>query len=155
MAATASAAVTGTVSRPRTGFDRRALALVMPIGPLAIAIVRGILPYDTTSTNTPLAARIGVSPAATGRLLDSIGAIQAIGLASDLFVIGHILGLILLGVALWRGRAVPAWAALAIALSQVLHFVFAVIEPVHVLDGLAWGLTAVGFAAAALALVRD
>ena len=101
------------------------------------------------------AARIGVSPAATGRLLDSIGAIPAIGLATDLFVVGHILGLVLLGVALWRGRVLPAWAALMIAISQVLHFVFAVIVPVHALDGLAWGLTAVGFAAAALALVRE
>jgi hypothetical protein len=27
--------------------------------------------------------------------------------------------------------------------------------PVHALDGLAWGLTAVGFAAAALVLVRE
>ncbi len=227
MTATASAASTGTVPRPRAGFDRRALALIMPIGPLAIAIVRGILPYDTTDSSTTLAARvathqgtetlvvwltfvalltlipgviavgmlarrtaprlgtaglvvafagfmslfwsmvagsdnialgaarIGVSPAATGRLLDSIGAVPALGLASDLFVAGHILGLILLGVALWRGRVVPAWAGLAIAVSQVLHFVFAVIAPVHVLDGLAWGLTAVGFAAAALALVRQ
>jgi hypothetical protein len=170
----------------------------MPVGPLAIAILRGILPYNTTDSNTTLAggvaahqgtesiviwltfvalltlipgviavgmlarrgaprlgtaglvlafagfmglfwstvagsdnvalgaARIGVSPAAAGRLLDSIGAIPAIGLASDLFVAGHILGLVLLGVALWRGRILPAW-----------------------------GLTAVGFAAAALALVRE
>jgi hypothetical protein len=36
-------------------------------------------------------------------------------------------------------------AALLIAVSQVLH----------ALDGLAWGLTAVGFAVAALALVRE
>ena len=46
-------------------------------------------------------------------------------------------------------------AALLIAVSQVLHFIFAVIVPVHALDGLAWGLTAVGFAVAALALVRE
>ena len=96
-----------------------------------------------------------MSPASTGRLLDSIGAIPAMGLAENLFVAGHILGLVLLGVALWRGRAIPAWAALLIAASQVLHFVFAVIVPVHALDGLAWGLTAVGFAVAALTLARQ
>jgi hypothetical protein len=217
----------GTTAQPRGGLDRRALAIMMPIGPLAIAIVRGILPYYTTDSNTTMAAkvaahqgvegiviwltfialltmipgvialgmlarrhaprlgttglvlafaafmslfwstvagsdnvalgaaRIGMSPATTGRLLDSIGAIPAIGLASNLFVLGHIIGLILLGIALWRGRAVPAWAALLIAVSQVLHFVFAVIVPVHALDGLAWGLTAVGFAAAAVALIRE
>jgi hypothetical protein len=101
------------------------------------------------------AAHIGMSPALTGKLLDSIGAIPAIGLASTLFVIGHIVGLVLLGVALWRGRVLPAWAALMIALSQPLHLVFALITPVHALDGLAWALTAVGFAAAAAVLMRQ
>ncbi|MGH3236861.1 MAG: hypothetical protein ACRDOH_27120 [Streptosporangiaceae bacterium] len=37
----------------------------------------------------------------------------------------------------------------------VLHIVFAIVVPVHALDGLAWGLTAVGFAMAALVLVRE
>ena len=227
MAATATSRTAGSVSRSPAGFDRRALAVVTPVGPLAIAIVRGILPYKTTDSNATLAAqvalhqgtetlvvwltfiamltlipgvitiglmarrgarrlgtvglvltfaafmslfwstvagsdnvalaaaRIGVSPALTGRLLDSMGAIPAIGLGSDLFVIGHILGLVLIGIALWRGRVLPSWAALLIAVSQVLHFIFAVIVPVHALDGLAWGLTAVGFAVAALALVRE
>jgi hypothetical protein len=58
---------------------------------------------------------------------------------------------VLLGIALWRGRAVPAWAALMIAVSQILHFIFVVIVPIQALDGLAWGLTALGFAVAALA----
>ncbi|HEY3952192.1 MAG TPA: hypothetical protein VGM53_02360 [Streptosporangiaceae bacterium] len=61
----------------------------------------------------------------------------------------------LIGIALWRGRAVPRWAALTIGVSQVLHFVFAVIVPNHTLDGLAWGLTAPGFAVAAVAFVRE
>jgi hypothetical protein len=34
------------------------------------------------------------------------------------------------------------------------HLVFAVIVPIQLFDGLAWGLTAIGFAAAAVALVR-
>jgi hypothetical protein len=227
MAATATSRTAGSVSRQHAGFDRRALAVIMPIGPLAIAIVRGILPYKTTDSNATLAAqvashqgtetlvvwltfiamltlipgviavglmarrgaprlgtvglvltfaafmslfwstvagsdnvalaaaRIGVSPVLTGRLLDSMGAVPAIGLGSDLFVIGHILGLVLIGIALWRGRVLPSWAALLIAASQILHFIFAVIVPVHALDGMAWGLTAVGFAVAALTLVRE
>ena len=101
------------------------------------------------------AARIGLNPAVTGRLLDSMGAIPAIGFASWLFPLGHILGLVLLGIALWRGRVVPGWAALAIGVSQVLHFVFAVIVPNHALDGLSWGLTALGFAVAAVAFVKE
>jgi len=227
MTATAASRAAGINARPRVGLDRRALAIAMPIGPLAIAVVRGILPYNTTDSNTTMApkvaahqgtesvviwltfitlltllpgvialgllarrgarrlgttglvvafigfaclfwssvagsdnvalaaARLGLSPASTGRLLDSMGNITPIGLGSDLFVLGHIVGLILLGIALWRSRAIPAWAALALALSQVFHFMFAVIVPVHALDGLAWAVTAVGFGAAALALLRD
>src|ERR1700744_164005 len=185
MAATAFTRIADSVSRPRAGFDRRALAVIMPIGPLAIAIVRGILPYNTNDSNTTVAAqvaahqgtenlvvwltfiamltlipgvitvglmarrgaprlgtaglvlgfppfldlflaavagsdnvalaaaRIGISPALTGRLLDSMGAVTAIGLGSDLFVAGHILGLVLIGIALWRGRVLATWAAAA------------------------------------------
>jgi MFS family permease len=40
------------------GLDRRALAILMPIGPLAIAIVRGILPYYTRDSNTVMAAKV-------------------------------------------------------------------------------------------------
>jgi hypothetical protein len=227
MAATAVPRAVRDEARPRAGLDRKALAILMPIGPLAIAIVRGILPYNTTDSNTVMAAkvaahqgtetvvvwltfialltvipgvialgllarrhaprlgtaglvlafaafaclfwstvagadnvalgaaRIGTAPHATGALLTSIGAIPPIGLGSNIFVIGHILGLLLLAVALWRGRAVPGWAALLLGASQILHFVFAVIVPVHALDGCAWGLTAVGFAVAAVALNRE
>jgi hypothetical protein len=227
MTATASHAAADAVSRQRAGFDRRALAAIIPIGPLAIAIVRAILPYKTTDSNTTLAAqaaahqgtetlvvwltfiamltlipgviavgllarrgaprlgtaglvvafaafmslfwstvagsdnvalgaaRTGISPAATGRLLDSMGAVPPIGFGTDLFVAGHILGLVLIAIALWRGRVLPRWAAAAIGASQVLHFIFAVIAPVPALDGAAWGLTAVGFAVAARTLVRD
>ena len=227
MAATTAARRADASAHPRPGFDRRALAILMPIGPLAIAVVRGVLPYVTTDSNTTMAtkvaahqgaesvviwltfvtlltlipgvivlgtlarrhaprlgtaglvlafaafmslfwstvagsdnvalgaARIGLNPAVTGKLITSMGDIPAIGFASWLFPLGHILGLILLGVALWRGRAVPAWAALMIACSQILHFVFAVIVPNHVLDGLSWGLTALGFAVAAVAYVRS
>ena len=51
MAATATSRTAGSLSRQHAGFDRRALAVVTPIGPLAIAIVRGILPYKTTDSN--------------------------------------------------------------------------------------------------------
>jgi hypothetical protein len=227
MTATAAApSVRAARAKPR-GLDRRALAILMPIGPLAIAIVRGILPYYTTDSNTVMAAKvaahqsaetaviwltfvamltlvpgvialgmlarrhaprlgttglvlacagflslfwstvagsdnvalgaahIGMRPTATGALLTSMGKIVPIGLASNIFVLGHVLGLVLLGIALWRGRVVPAWAGLLLAASQILHVVFAIIVPVHALDGLAWGLTAVGFAAAAVAFIRE
>jgi hypothetical protein len=203
------------------------LAILMPIGPLAIAVLRGILPYKGTDSVTAGAAKVaahqgtetiviwltfvalltlipgvislgmlarrhaprlgtvglviaypafaclfwssvagsdtvalgaaraGLQPGTTGALLNSIANIPPIGLGTTIFVLGHILSLVLLAVALWRGRVIPAWAALLLGVSQVLHFVFAVVMPVQVLDGCAWGLTAVAFAAAAVALTRE
>lgn len=227
MAATEATHAVRAASPLRTGVDRRALAILMPVGPLAIAFLRGILPYTSTNSNTGLAAsvsahqgnetvvvwltfvavltlipgvialgmlarrnsprlgttglvlayaafaclfwssvaesdsvalgaaRIGMHPGTAGALLTSIGNIAPIGLATAIFVFGHIASLVLLGVALLRGHVVPAWAAVLLAVSQILHFVFAVIVPVQALDGCAWALTAVAFAVAGAALVRQ
>jgi hypothetical protein len=73
--------------------------------------------------------------------------------AGGVFVIGHVLGTVLLGMAMWRSRSVPRWAAVATAVSQPLHFVAAVIVGSHTLDLFAWGLTAVGMAACSYVLV--
>jgi len=225
-ATTATTRSERTATRERAGTARTALAVLMPVGPLAIAIVRAVLPYYTTDSNTAIAAkvaahqgsetlaiwltfvavltlipgvialgllarrhaprlgtaglvlayaafaclfwsvaasdnvalgaaRIGMHPAATGALLTSIANIRPIGLATGIFVLGQILSLVLLGVALWRGHAIPAWAALLLACSQLLHLVFAVFVPNHALDGCSWGLTAVAFAAAAVAIRRE
>ncbi len=223
----AATVLTRAPARPAGGRAWLALAVLLPTGPLAVAILRGLLPYYTNDSNTVLAskvaahqgaemavlwltviatltivpgvitagllarrgaprlgttglvlsvaglmflgspsiagpdtvalgaARIGIAPAATGRLLSSIGALGPVSLGSDLFVAGHVLGLILLGIALWRAGVVPRWAGLAIAVSQVGHVVFAIGVPNHALDGCSWALTAVGFAAVAVALVRQ
>jgi hypothetical protein len=82
----------------------------------------------------------GVHPAAT--------------VASILFVLGHVLGTILLGVGMLRGRVVPTWAAVATIIAQPVHFVAAVIVGSHALDLVGWGLNAVGFAALSMAVLR-
>lgn len=94
----------------------------------------------------------GLSPTAVAALNAGIESQPSVLIASIAFVVGHILGTVLLAIALWR--AVPRWAALALAVSQPLHLVFAVIAPNHLLDALAWGLTAVGFAAVAMVAGR-
>jgi hypothetical protein len=219
--------VTHAGSRPRAGLARTMFAILMPIGPLAIGVLRGILPYIGTNSNTALAAKVaahqgtetvvvwltfvalltlipgvialgmlarrhaprlgtaglviaypafaclfwssiagsdtvalgaaraGLHPGTTGALLTSIANIPPISLGTSIFVLGHILSLVLLAVALWRGRVIPVWAAVLLGVSQILHFVFAVVTPIQVLDGCAWGLTAVAFAAAAVALTRE
>lgn len=197
----------------------RAAVLIAPIGPLAIAALRGILPYDTVDEPATVVAKVAADPAAQSAViwlgyvalltlplgvlvvgglavrarpvLGGLGAVLAwLGftslaflVASDVatlagvtaglpaaavvavtaavdgsaaasvavgtFVVGHILGTVLLGIALWR--VIPRWAAAALIVSQPLHLVFAVIVPNHLLDMLAWTLTAVGFTAAAAA----
>jgi hypothetical protein len=74
--------------------------------------------------------------------------------AEGIFVAGHVVGTTLLGIAFVRTTVLPRWAAVAIMVSQPLHFVAAVILGNHVLDLVAWGLTAVGFAAISFVVLR-
>jgi hypothetical protein len=98
------------------------------------------------------ATQAGIDPGTTTKILDQLNANPVLLAGTIGFVLGHVIGMILLGVALLRGRAIPAWAAWALIVSQPLHVVFAVIVPSHLLDAAAWGLTTVGFAAAAYAV---
>ena len=74
-------------------------------------------------------------------------------LTGTLFVFGHLIGTIILGIALWRSRTVPSWAALLLAVSQPIHLASVLLDN-RPLDLLGWGGTAVGFAAAGWALLR-
>jgi hypothetical protein len=68
------------------------------------------------------------------------------------FIVGHILGTVLLGAALWRARAVPRWAAGGIAVSMPLHLV-TVLAGFRVGDVAAWLLLLAGFAACARVVI--
>lgn len=58
------------------------------------------------------------------------------------WVLGHILGLVILAIALHRARVLPLWAAVLMALSQPVHLVAAVIVPSRWLDVFGgWGMT--------------
>lgn len=199
------------------------LAIILPLGPACVALLRYLLPYTTVDDNAAIVRQVVADPggqsvvlwlafgavltlapgavaaglvtrAAAPRLTTvavcllvpgylSLGyligsdallwagavkdvdeatlltlfeTIHGTGLAAaGIFVLGHVTGTVLLGVALWRSRAVPRWAALATAISQPLHFVAAVILGSRLLDLFAWGLTAVGMAAVAAVLVRS
>jgi hypothetical protein len=198
------------------------LALLLPVGPAAIAMLRYLIPYNTTDSSTEIAHKIAQhqtaenvavwfgfvgmialvpavlvvgkvarreSPrlAAAGMTLlvpgylvigwlvaSDAAALFAVrkGLATDvvadaygdlhpsalvagvIFVIGHVAGTVLLGCALYRGSAIPTWAAIALVVCQPLHFVAAVIVSSHALDLFAWGLNAVGFAVVSLTVLR-
>jgi hypothetical protein len=213
---------TSTAGRDLRRASRWLAALIVPIGPAAIAVLRYVLPYNTTDDTATIAAKVIAAPGTqslvvwlgllgtltlapgvlwiarlTRRRAPLLTAVAALLLvpaylvlawlsAADLllwvgaqdgldasaltrlydnthptstiadviFVIGHVVGTVLLGVAMWRSRTVPRWAAAATIIAQPLHFVAAVILASHELDLLAWGLNAVGFAAAALAIIR-
>ncbi len=202
--------------RPHSRSVRRfALATLIPLGPLSVAILRGILPYYTTDGSSRVArdvathqsaegavlwlvliasltlvpgtiaiglavarrmpklgttalilsvagfsavpvialtdyialagARSGAPTADVAHLLDQLQKQPTVVLGGVVFVIGHILGVLLLGIAAWRSGLVPMWAGLVLAFSQPFHAVFAVAVPNHALDACAWGLTAVGY----------
>jgi hypothetical protein len=58
------------------------------------------------------------------------------------WVLGHILGLVILAIALHRARVLPLWAAIVMALSQPVHLLSAVILPSRWLDVVGgWGMT--------------
>ncbi|WP_405060294.1 hypothetical protein OG474_01280 [Kribbella sp. NBC_01505] len=197
-------------------------ALILPIGPAAIALLRYFLPYDTVDDPATITTKILADPGRSslvlwfgyigvltlvpgayfvGRLIRArapwltaiallllvpgylslpwassgdvftwsagqagldAGAITraaeithgSADIAGVVFVVGHVLGTILLGIALWRSRMVPRWAAVATAISQPIHFVAAVVLVSHTLDLVGWGLQAVGFAAVGWAILR-
>ena len=197
-------------------------ALLLPIGPAAVAVLRFVLPYSTVDSSGTIATKVGQDPGSQSlvlwlALLGTLTLVPAVlwvarltrrhaprltaaavlllvpgylmlgwiaapdlllwagtragmdsaslaalydhshpagAVADAVFVVGHVVGTVLLGLAMWRSRAVPRWAAAVTMLSQPLHFVAAVIVASHPLDLVAWGLNAVGFAAAGLAIVR-
>jgi hypothetical protein len=200
-----------------------AVVLLMPVGPLAVAVLRLILPYYTASDSAGVVAAVeahpgrqsavlwlsylailslvpgviaaarlcrdaaprlttwalalsvpgylslgaflgsdhllwsgheaGLSAADRVALLD--GGHPSIDVAIGVFVLGHVVGTVLLGVALLRSGRIPAWAAWAVAVSQPLHFVAAVVLGSPQLDFAAWSLTALGMAVVARALLCE
>jgi hypothetical protein len=197
-------------------------AIILPIGPAAVALLRFVLPYKTTDSSTEIVHRIAAHQD-RGTLVVWLGLIATLtlvpgviwvgrvtartaprltaaallllvpaylslpflissdagalfGVKHDLptsvvadmytgthpimivagvvFVLGHVIGTILLGVALLRSGAVPTWAAWITIIAQPLHFIAAVIVGSHSLDLIAWGLNAVGFAMVSVAILR-
>jgi hypothetical protein len=106
------------------------------------------LAVTAATDQIPLAApAAGLDPAGTAALTAAVAGHPTQVLALLVFVAGHVVGTILLGIAIWS--VVPRWAAVALIVSQPLHVVFAIAVVNHPLDAVSWALTAVGFAAAA------
>ena len=85
-------------------------------------------------------------------LIDAMWSDGLAGISALLMVIGHILGAILMGLAL-RG-SIPTVGWVAMILSQPGHVFAFVVFPSPVMDALAWGLMALAFAICAVTVLR-
>lgn len=220
--------MTTTTGRPATTpsdlggrIPRLLLAILLPIGPAAVAGLRFVLPYDTTDSPAEMTRAVYADPGAQSLVLwfglvavltlvpaivvighlclpharritlfavplcvagylslawmaagdvllwagadlaidpETVTAVYAhdhptVGIAAGLFVAGHVLGTILLGIAMGRSRIV-GWAPAALVIAaQPLHIVSVIVSN-HPLDLVAWGCNAVGFAAVSVVMLR-
>ncbi|GAA2875878.1 hypothetical protein [Nonomuraea rubra] len=105
--------------------------------------------YDAAAVAS---VRAGLDVAATERILAQMHTFQAPSAGGAVFTPMMFLGVILLAVALWRGREVPRWAVLSLPASFLLvMFGGFIAMPVNALG---WLMLAVGFCAAGLAHLR-
>jgi hypothetical protein len=196
-------------------FRRWVTAGCMVIGPIAVAAVRGVIPYRSAGFSdhagvypvlataeviavltmgfamlglgrlvqgrAPLFALIGTPVAAvswtmvavlgtvdsvtyemakTGTLVATdatlLARIQAnpeIAFFFGLFLLGHLVGPLLLGIGLLVSRRVPVWAGIALIAGDLLHPVAFVVLGSHALDALCYLVFAAGMAVAARAVL--
>lgn len=222
-ASTRTSEVSAPAQSSSRGLGVWGTALLLPLGPAAVAVLRLVLPYYTAGSPQETVADVGRHPGAQSAVLWLgliaaftlvPGVIAAAGLcraasprltawalglavpgylaltvmlASDqvlwsaheaglstaqaaalyaaahptvdiaigVFIIGHVVGTVLLGTALVRSGRIPAWAGWVTAVSQPLHFVATVILGSPQVDFVAWSLTTIGMTMVARELLRD
>jgi hypothetical protein len=98
-----------------------------------------------------VAARHGYDPTSTGRFIDALESDPRVGLGALGFITAILVGSVLVGLALWRSGAVPAWAAALVALGGCTHPFLSFEHHVH---GAGLVLLAVGCLAVSGVLLR-
>jgi hypothetical protein len=131
---------------------RRAPVLGMLGGVLALVGWTMVAVLMTRDAMTYEMARLGANPAQLAALWDQVNGNTAVSVLSIVFVVGHELGTLLLGIGLARTRVVPLWAAAAVVIGILLHPVAFGIGN-RLLDILAFALLVVGCVAAARAVL--
>jgi hypothetical protein len=97
-----------------------------------------------------LAVTKGLDVATVAALDEAWWALPMTGAAALLFISGIVVGLPLLGIALWRSRVAPRWMAIALIIGGATHPFL----PNHVVAGIGLLIAGIGFAGATLALLR-
>lgn len=95
----------------------------------------------------------GVSQDSLVRVADGVNELAVVNAPILYFVAAHVVGAVLLGVALLRGRVIPAWAAWLLILSMPLN-VAGYVVGIAALTALTFVMSAVAFGYAGLVLVR-
>jgi hypothetical protein len=92
----------------------------------------------------------GLDVATVAALDEAWWAFPLTGAAALLFISGVVVGLPLLGIALWRSRVAPRWMAIALIIGGATHPFL----PNHVVAGIGLLVAGIGFAGATRALLR-
>jgi hypothetical protein len=132
---------------------RQAPVLATISGGLALIAWLGVFTLNAIDTLAYELTRTSVPSAAAADIYDRVTASAPVGATVGIFVAGHILGTVGLGLALLRARAIAAWAAAAVVAATPVPLVahFAGSRP---LDLVSWSLLALGFAAVAVSVLR-
>jgi Domain of unknown function (DUF4386) len=91
--------------------------------------------------------------AAMANLYDQIGNSNLITVVQVAFIVGHVLGIALLGIAVARSQGAPIWIGVALVVSGPLHFVAHGLS-IRPLDLGAFALLVLGYSAGGLVLIR-
>jgi hypothetical protein len=131
----------------RRGAPRLATAAGLVAGGgalVGVALLGGPLPpYQST-------LRDDLDPSAMSAYNDALEKDPVIGVGSAFFIIAIVIGISLIGAALWRSGQIPRVAAIAVILGGSTHPFL----PGHVAQGIGLLVGAAGFACVSLALLR-
>ena len=132
---------------------RRPVLTMIALGVNLVAYLGGMWAFAALDNMYLLASKLPVEQRdGAAALIDAMWSDGLAGISTLLMVIGHVLGAILMGLAL-RG-SIPTVGWVAMILSQPGHVFAFVVFPSPVMDALAWGLMALAFAICAVTVLR-
>ncbi len=131
---------------------RRGAPRLATIG--ALVLITGFLAGIGLNTNGDRLAYITASHhfdvTVLSQVDDALENNPVVGLGGLLFIVGLVVGSVLLGIALWRSHAAPAWTGIALAVGGFTHPLMP--GPIPTAIGLL--IVAAGFSGASIALLR-